>query len=109
MTREAHEFRDAKKQLEKWGAAAVGMSGDAVGALVKFRDKHDLNFPLVSDTEHKTLTAYGVWKQKSFLGKKFMGVERATCIIDPEGRVTHVFPQVKVNGHVAEVLAALNS
>ena len=87
----------------------MGMSGDAVGALVKFRDKHDLNFPLVSDTEHKTLTAYGVWKQKSFLGKKFMGVERTTCIIDPEGRVTHVFPQVKVNGHVAEVLAALNN
>ena len=83
------------------------MSSDAVPALVKFRDKHDLNFPLISDTGHKTLTAYGVWKQKSFLGKKFMGVERTTCIFDAEGRVTHVFPQVKVNGHVAEVLSTL--
>ena len=85
------------------------MSSDAVPALVKFRDKHDLNFPLVSDTGHKTLTAYGVWKQKSFMGKKFMGVERTTCIIDPKGRVTHVFPKVKVNGHVAEVLSTLST
>ena len=85
------------------------MSSDAVLALVKFRDKHVLNFPLVSDTGHKTLTAYGVWKQKSFMGKKILGVERTTCILDPKGRVTHIFPQVKVNGHVAEVLAALNT
>ena len=85
------------------------MSGDAVPALVKFRDKHNLNFPLVSDPAHKTLAAYGVWKQKSFMGKNFMGVERTTCIIDPEGRVTHVFPKVKVNGHVAEVLLTLST
>ena len=72
-------------------------------------NSEDLNFPLVSDTEHETLAAYGVWKQKSFLGKKFMGVERATCIIDPEGQVTHVFPQVKVKGQVAEVLSTLST
>ena len=107
-TREAHEFRDVKKELDQLETVVIGMSGDKVKALVKFKDKHNLNFPLTSDIEHKTLTAYGVWKQKSFIGKKFMGVERTTCIIDSEGQVTHIFPKVKVNGHVTEVLEALN-
>ncbi len=83
------------------------MSGDPVEALAKFRDKHRLNFPLVSDEGHKTLTAYGVWQKKSFLGKKYMGVERTTYILDAKGRVKNVFPKVKVAGHVEEVLESL--
>ena len=83
------------------------MSADPVTALAKFRDKHRLNFPLVSDEGHKTLQAYGVWQKKSFLGKKYMGVERVTYILDAKGRVKHVFPKVKVAGHVEEILGSL--
>ncbi len=83
------------------------MSADSVEALAKFREKQRLNFPLVSDEGHKTLTAYGVWQKKSFLGKKFMGVERTTYILDAKGRVKNVFPKVKVAGHVKEVLESL--
>jgi peroxiredoxin Q/BCP len=89
------------------GAVVIGMSADPVAALAKFRKKCNLNFPLVSDPEHNTLLAYGVWAQKSFMGKKFMGVERTTYLLDPEGRVQQVFPKVKVMGHTAQVLAAL--
>ena len=85
------------------------MSADSVGALAKFRKKYSLNFPLVSDIEHNTLLAYGVWGQKSFMGKKFMGVERTTYILDSEGIVQQIFPKVKVDGHTADVLAALEN
>ena len=83
------------------------MSADSVEALAKFREKQQLNFPLVSDEGHKTLTAYGVWQKKSFLGKKFIGVERTTYILDAKGRVKNVFLKVKVAGHVKEVLESL--
>lgn len=96
------------KKIEKLQAAVVGMSADPVAALAKFQKKYDLNFPLLSDTGHETLQAYGVWGQKSFLGKKFMGVERTTYILDPKGRVKRVFKKVKVAGHVTEVLEALH-
>ena len=85
------------------------MSGDTVEKLAKFRDKHKLNFPLASDTAHKTLEAYGVWQEKSMYGKKTMGIVRTTYIIRPDGKISHVFPNVKVDGHAQEVLAALKS
>ena len=83
------------------------MSADSVEALRKFRDKYKLNFPLLSDPEHETLEAYGVWQEKNMYGKKSMGIVRTTYIIGPDGKVTHVFPRVKVDGHIRDVLAAL--
>jgi len=83
------------------------MSGDSVDALRKFRDKYKLNFPLVGDTEHPTLEAYGVWQEKNMYGRKTMGIVRTTYLIDADGKVKRVFPNVKVDGHAREVLAAL--
>ena len=84
------------------------MSGDTVEALQKFKAKYKLNFPLAGDTAHKTLEAYGVWQEKKLYGKKLMGIVRTTYIIDGQGTITHVFPKVKVDGHIRQVLAALN-
>jgi thioredoxin-dependent peroxiredoxin len=83
------------------------MSADPVEALRKFRDKYKLNFPLLSDAGHGTLEAYGVWQEKNMYGKKSMGIVRTTYIIGPDGKVTHVFPRVRVEGHIREVLRAL--
>lgn len=106
-TSEANQFRDAKKELEKAGARVVGMSGDSVEDLQKFRDKYELNFPLLSDPDHQTLEAYGVWQEKNMYGRKTMGVVRTTYILSANGKVKRVFPRVKVEGHIHEVLAAL--
>jgi thioredoxin-dependent peroxiredoxin len=83
------------------------MSADPVDALTKFRDKYKLNFPLLSDPEHKTLEAYGVWQEKNLYGRTTMGIVRTTYVIGTDGKVTHVFPKVRVDGHIREVLAAL--
>ncbi len=77
--------------------------------LQKFRDKYRLNFPLAGDTSHKTLEAYGVWQEKELYGKKSMGIVRTTYLINGEGKIQHIFPKVKVDGHAQEVLAALKS
>jgi len=83
------------------------MSGDTVDELKKFHGKYKLNFPLAGDTSHKTLEAYGVWQEKMMYGTKKWGIVRTTYIIGPDGKVRNVFPKVKVEGHTAEVLAAL--
>ena len=83
------------------------MSADYPDKLAKFRDKYGLNFPLASDADHKTLEAYGAWQEKTLYGKKSMGIVRSTYIIDPQGRVKTVFPRVRVDGHIQQVLAAL--
>ena len=83
------------------------MSGDGVEALQKFKTKYKLNFLLAGDTAHQTLEAYGVWQEKNLYGKKSMGIVRTTYIIDGDGRIARVFPKVKVDGHIREVLAAL--
>lgn len=85
------------------------MSGDSVEELRQFREKYDLNFPLVGDTSHRILEKYGVWQEKNLYGMKKMGIVRATYILDAAGLVTHVFPKVKVDGHIREVLNALKS
>ena len=85
------------------------MSGDSVEALAKFKAKYKLNFPLAGDTEHNTLEAYGVWQEKNLYGKKSMGIARTTYIIDGNGKVAHVFPKVKVDGHVHEILSVLKA
>jgi peroxiredoxin Q/BCP len=91
------------------GTKVLGVSGDTVPQLKKFRDKYELNFPLAGDTSHKMLSAYGVWREKNLYGRKSMGIVRTTYIIDREGKIQHVFPKVKVEDHVEEVLAALKS
>ena len=83
------------------------MSGDTVEQLRKFRDKYKLNFPLAGDTSHSMLEAYGVWQEKNLYGQKSMGIVRTTYLLDGAGKVQHVFPKVKVEGHAQEVLAAL--
>jgi peroxiredoxin Q/BCP len=106
-TKEACSFRDNLARVRSKRALVLGVSKDDLESHAAFRKKYSLSFPLLSDSEGKVLTAYGVWKEKNLYGKTFMGIERTTIIIDEEGRVQKVFPRVKVDGHVDEVLAAL--
>ena len=85
----------------------AGVSADPVAALAGFRDKYKLNFPLLSDPAHQVLEAYGVWQEKSLYGRKSMGIVRTTYIIGPDGTISHIFPRVKVDGHIHQVLEAL--
>ncbi len=85
----------------------LGVSADTPEELAKFRDKYELNFPLAGDASHNTLEAYGVWQEKNMYGVKRMGIVRTTYILDAEGRVARVFPKVKVDGHIREVIQAL--
>lgn len=106
-TREATEFRDALKAFTKKGAVVLGVSKDTVASHCKFRDKYELNFPLLSDETGTVIEAYGAWGEKNLYGKKSMGILRTTVIIGKDGLVKKVFPKVKVDGHVDAVLAAL--
>lgn len=106
-TKEACAFRDTSQKFTKENTVIVGVSPDASKAQARFKDKFDLPFTLLADTDHKAAEAYGVWKEKSMYGRKYMGIERTTFVIDPEGRIKKVFPKVKVDGHAEEVLAAL--
>ncbi len=105
-TREAKDFSDLAKDYAKAGVTIVGISPDSVAAHAKFRAKHDLSVLLGADTEKAVATAYGVWVEKSMYGRKYMGVERATFLVDGKGRVAKIWRKVKVPGHAAEVLAA---
>ncbi len=106
-TTESCDFRDNVNRFAKSGAVVLGLSADSVESHKKFKAKHGLNFPLLSDPDHKALEAYGIWQEKSLYGRKFMGIVRTTIVIDEEGKVAKVFPKVKVNGHVDQVLASL--
>jgi thioredoxin-dependent peroxiredoxin len=106
-TKEACAFRDNLARVKRKGAVVLGLSADSVKAHKKFTDDHDLNFPLLSDEDRTVLNAYGVWKKKTMMGKSFMGVVRTTFIIDADGIITHIFPNVKVDGHVDAVLKVL--
>jgi thioredoxin-dependent peroxiredoxin len=85
----------------------LGISKDTPEAQRKFKEKHQLPFPLLSDPDAKVQQAWGVWKEKNMYGKKVMGTERTTVVLSPDGTVEKVFPKVKVDGHVAAVLGAL--
>ena len=85
----------------------VGLSKDSPAALARWKEKLGLPFPLLSDQDTKVQQAFGVWKEKNMYGKKVMGTERTTVVIGPDGKVERIFPKVKVEGHVAEVLAVL--
>lgn len=103
-TTEAQGFRDHYKAFEALGAQVIGVSKDSVKKHCNFKDKHSLPFPLVSDEDDTVCERYGVWGEKSMYGKKFMGITRATFLIDAEGVIREHWPKVKVSGHVEEVL-----
>ena len=106
-TQEACDFRDSIKQFQKQGATVLGVSPDPVKKHDKFREKYKLPFTLLSDESKEMLQKYGVWKEKSMYGRKYMGVERTTVIIDKEGKIRKIFPKVKVTEHYKEVLKAV--
>ena len=106
-TRQACDVRDRWSDFEAKGAVVLGVSPDPVRSHVKFRDKYRLPFRLLADTEHRVAEAYDVWKQKSFMGKKYMGNERTTFVIDEDGRILEVFPQIKPADHADQVLNVL--
>jgi peroxiredoxin Q/BCP len=108
-TAEACAFRDAYAQFRKAGAEILGVSRDGAASHAKFSEKHGLPFPLLADTEGTVTNAYGVWKEKSLYGRKFMGIERSTFVIGPDGRIKRAWRKVKVAGHDHDVLAALES
>jgi len=105
-TAEAIGFSGLKPQFDAIDAVVIGMSPDSVRSHDKFRAKHDLTVDLASDEDKKVLQTYGVWVEKSMYGRKYMGVERTTLLIDREGKVARVWNKVKVPGHAAEVLEA---
>ena len=106
-TAEACGFRDKLPAFKKLGAIVIGVSRDSVESHDKFKKKHDLNFTLGSDDTGKVTEAYGVWVEKSMYGKKYMGIERATFLIDGKGVVRQIWRKVKVTGHVEEVAKAI--
>jgi peroxiredoxin Q/BCP len=107
-TREACGFRDAHSKIKRQGAVVLGVSKDSVKSHDKFAAKFELPFVLLSDEEAKIAQAYGVWGEKSFMGRQFLGMHRVTFLIDETGRIKKVWPVVKPDKHAQEVLAALS-
>ena len=103
---EAQDFERLTEAFAEAGAAVVGVSRDPLKAVEKFRDKQDLTLPLATDEAGGMLEAYGVWVEKTLYGRRFMGVERATFLIDAKGRIARIWRKVRVKGHAEEVLAA---
>ncbi len=108
-TQESCDFRDNLSRVKAQGAAVFGVSKDSVSSHQKFKQKFSLPFPLLSDPSHAIIEKYGVWKEKKLYGRSYMGVERTTVIIDENGKVAQIFPKVKVEGHVENVIEALQS
>jgi len=108
-TKEAVAFSGLKAEFDAAGAMVIGISKDSVTSHEKFRDKHDLTVPLLSDAEDEICEAYGVWTEKNMYGKKFMGIERSTFMIDGTGHIARVWRKVKVPGHAEEVLEAVRA
>ena len=106
-TKEACEFRDAQKTFTRKNAAIVGISPDKPAAQAKFAEKYSLPYVFVADPDHAIAEAYGVWKEKNMYGRKYMGIERTTFVIDEKGKIAKIFAKVKPAGHAAEVLEAL--
>jgi len=105
-TTQACDFRDAMPRFEGVDAVVLGVSPDSADSHRKFKDKFGLNFPLLADVDHEVAEAYGVWKERSMYGRKFMGIERSTFLIDEKGSVAEAWRKVKPAGH-AEMLAEL--
>ncbi len=105
-TIEAIDFSARQAEFEKAGATILGVSPDAVGSHKRFCAKHGLGIRLAADTDHDVIRSYGLWIEKSMFGRKFMGVERATFLIDSAGRIARVWHKVRIKGHVEQVLEA---
>ncbi|MEW5842031.1 MAG: thioredoxin-dependent thiol peroxidase [Bacteroidota bacterium] len=106
-THEACDFRDTFPDFQKLKAVILGVSIDSSESHKKFSDKYELPFTLLSDADKKVVQKYGVWKEKSMYGRKYMGIERTTFIIDGEGVIRNIFQKVKVSGHADEVMKSL--
>ena len=107
-TTEACSFRDNISVIHRKGAEVIGVSADPIALHQKFVEKYDLPFPLLSDEGKEMIKAYGVWQQKTFVGKKYMGIVRTTFVIDEKGIISHIFSNVKVAGHTEDVIAKLS-
>jgi peroxiredoxin Q/BCP len=106
-TRQACDVRDSWDAIKAKGAKIIGISKDPLKSHAKFRENHQLNFPLLSDEKGEVCEKYGTWIEKSMYGRKYMGIDRATFIIDENGIVSHIWRKVKVPGHIKEVLEKL--
>ncbi len=106
-TTEACSFRDAWSELQRRGTVVLGVSKDSPKSHVRFKEKYALPFTLLSDEDHAVADAYGVWGPKTFMGRQYEGMDRATFLIGPDGRIEAVWPKVKPEGHAEEVLAAV--
>ena len=106
-TKESCEFRDSSKKFAKKNVQIVGLSPDKAEAQAKFAQKYDLPYTFVPDPDHAIAEAYGVWKEKSMYGRKYMGIERTTFVVDPQGKIATIFPKVSVTGHVDAVLESI--
>lgn len=106
-TKEACAFRDRSAELKKLEAIVLGVSADNPASHQKFIDKYSLNFPLLSDESHEVCEKYGAWREKNMYGKKSMGIQRSTYLIDAQGKIAQVWKKVSVDGHDAQVLEAL--
>jgi peroxiredoxin Q/BCP len=106
-TREACDFRDNLARIKRKGALVYGVSPDSEKSHQNFKTKYELTFPLIVDSDRKISEAYSTWKEKSMYGRKFFGIERATFLIDEQGKIEKIWRKVKVAGHVDDVLASL--
>ena len=108
-TLEAQQFQALLPEFESLDAIVLGVSPDSVASHCRFAEKHGLGFRLLSDPDHVVADQYGVWTEKSMYGKKFMGIQRATFLIDAEGKVAQIWSKVKADGHARQVLEALRA
>ena len=106
-TKQACAFRDRKSEIEKLGAVVLGVSPDDVDSHNAFKEKFNLNFPLLCDKDHKIAEKYGAWREKNMYGKVSMGIQRSTFLIDENGKVAKVWKRVQVNGHDGKVIEAI--
>lgn len=103
-TKEACELRDSAAEFEKHNVVILGVSTDPMESHLKFRDKHHLPFPLLTDEDAAVAKLFGVYKMKNLYGKKYLGIERTTFIIDKTGRIAQIYPKVKVDGHIQDLI-----
>jgi peroxiredoxin Q/BCP len=106
-TKEACDFKDSIKVFEKKETVVIGVSKDSVESHKKFKSKYELPFTLLSDESTKMLSDYGVWKEKSMYGRKYMGIERTTFLIDEKGKIKEIWEKVKVPGHITDILSKI--
>lgn len=106
-TKEACDFRDSIKTFNKKNAVIIGVSKDSTESHRKFKSKYELPFTLLSDESADILKKYGVWKEKSMYGRKYMGIERTTFIINEKGKIERIYNKVKVNGHIEEIIKTI--